>query len=161
MVGEQQPAAVPEVRVRRILFPTDFSPGAETAARWAEVMRHTFGAELVVLHVLDLSLAGLAGLSTQVAMMPAVDELVERVRAEAAEEMARLQARFPQARTVLREGSTRPTILQVAEELGADLIVMGTHGRTGLARVLLGSVAEYVVRHSRIPVLTIREAESA
>lgn len=159
MTGEEQPAALPEVRVRRILFPTDFSPAAETAARWAEAMRQRFGAELVVLHVLDLSLAGLAGLSTQVAMMPAVDELVERVRAEAAEEMARLQARFPQARTVLREGSTRPTILQVAEEVGADLIVMGTHGRTGLARVLLGSVAEYVVRHSRVPVLTIRESE--
>jgi len=47
----------------------------------------------------------------------------------------------------------------VAAEVNADLIVVGTHGRTGLAHVLFGSVAEHVVRHSRIPVLTVREAE--
>jgi len=152
-------APVPDLRVRRILFPTDFSPGAEPAVRWALGLARAFGAELVILHVLDLSLAGLAGLPTQVAMMPAVDELIERVRAETAAEMKRLAARFPDARTIVREGSARPTILQVAGEVDADLIVMGTHGRTGLAHVLFGSVAAHVVRHSRIPVLTVRETE--
>jgi len=156
-----QPAPVPELRVNRILFPTDFSPGAETAARWAAGLALAFGAELVLVHVLDLTLAGMAGMPTQVAVMPAVDELIERVRKEAADEMSRLAARFPGARTIVREGSPRPVILQVAAEVGADLIVMGTHGRTGLAHVLFGSVAEHVVRHSRIPVLTVREAEPA
>ncbi len=156
MAAQQNP---PEVRVRRILFPSDFSPGAEPAARWAEALGRAFGAELVLLHVLDLSLAGLAGLPRQVAMMPAVDELIERVRAETAEEMSRLGARFPQARTIVREGPPRSTILQVASEVGADVIVMGTHGRTGLAHVLFGSVAEHVVRHSTIPILTVRETE--
>jgi nucleotide-binding universal stress UspA family protein len=150
----------PELRVKRILMPTDFSPGAEPAARWADGLSRAFGAELVLLHVLDLSLAGLAGLPTQVAMMPVVDELIERVRAETTQEMSRLAERFPQARTIIKEGSPRPAILQVAVEVGADLIVMGTHGRTGLARVLLGSVAEHVIRHSAIPVLTVRETES-
>ena len=160
MASAQQPAAAPDIRVTRILLPTDFSPGVEPAARWAAALSRAFGAELILLHVLDLSLAGLAGLPTQVAMMPAVDELIDRVRAETAEEMARLQARFPQARTMVREGSPRPMILHVAAEVKADLIVVGTHGRTGLAHVLFGSVAEHVVRHSRIPVLTVREAES-
>ena len=159
MASAQQPGAPPDIRVTRILLPTDFSPGAEPAARWAAALSRAFGAELILLHVLDLSLAGLAGLPTQVAMMPAVDELIDRVRAETAEEMARLHARFPQARTMVREGSPRPMILHVAAEVKADLIVMGTHGRTGLAHVFFGSVAEHVARHSHIPVLTVREAE--
>ncbi len=156
--GRPVPGA--DLRIARILLPSDFSPAADPPARWAATLRRAFGAELVILHVLDLSLAGMAGLPTQVAMMPAVDELIERVRAEAVQEMARLAERFPQARTLIREGSPRPMILQVAAEVGADLIVMGTHGRTGLARVLLGSVAGYVVSHSTIPVLTVREAEA-
>src|SRR3972149_3794512 len=90
------------------------------AAPGAAALTRAFGAELILLHVLDLSLAGLAGLPTQVAMMPAVDELIDRVRAETAEEMARLHARFPQARTMVREGSPRPMILHVAAAGKAD-----------------------------------------
>src|SRR3989304_7537670 len=132
MASAQQPATAPEIRVTRILLPTDFSPGAEPAARWAATLGRAFGAELILLHVLDLSLAGLAGLPTQVAMMPAGDELIDRVRAETAEGRARLQGRFPQGRTMVREGSPRPMILHVAAEGKADLIGVGTHGRTGL-----------------------------
>lgn len=158
-MSHAQPEGALPLRVKRILFPTDFSPGAEPAAHWAAALSDAFGAELVILHVLDLSLAGLAGLPTQVAMMPAVDELIERVRAENAQEMARVAAQFPRARTMTREGPPRSTILQVAGEIGADLIIVGTHGRTGLAHVLFGSVAEHVVRHSKVPVLTVRETE--
>lgn len=65
----------------------------------------------------------------------------------------------------LREGDAAAEILQVADEVGADLIVLGTHGRTGLGRVLMGSVAEAVLRRARCPVLTLKsplpEAESA
>ncbi|MDP3766726.1 MAG: universal stress protein, partial [Dehalococcoidia bacterium] len=60
-------------------------------------------------------------------------------------------------RTIIREGMPRSMILDVAREVGADLIVMGTHGRTGLTHVFFGSVAEHVVRHSRIAVLTVRQ----
>lgn len=160
MPAAVQSVASPEVRIGRILFPTDFSPGAAPAARWAAALSRLFGAELVILHALDLSLAGMAGLPTQIAMMPAAAELIERVRAETAEEMGRLAKQFPAVRTITREGSPRPMILQVAGEVGADLIVMGTHGRTGLAHVLIGSVAEHVVRHSPVPVLTVREIEA-
>jgi nucleotide-binding universal stress UspA family protein len=159
MTARSQPGPVPDIKVKRILFPTDFSPGTEPAARWVEALRRAFGAEVVILHVLDLSLAGVAGMPTEMAAMPAVGELLERARAETAEEMARVQQRFPEARTMVREGSPRPMILQVAADVGADLIVMGTRGRSGLAHVLFGSVAEHVVRHSPIPVLTVRETE--
>ncbi len=148
-----------EARVTRILLPTDFSPGAAPALRWAAALSRAFSAELILLHVLDMSIAALAGLPSQIAAMPAVNDLLERVRAETSEEMSQLTARFPRAQTIIREGSPRPVILQVASEVGADLIVMGTHGRTGLAHVFFGSVTEHVVRHSRIPVLTVRQVE--
>jgi nucleotide-binding universal stress UspA family protein len=75
-------------------------------------------------------------------------------RAEAA--IGLLAARLPRARTLIREGGPRSVILDVAAELKADLIVIGTHGRTGLEHLLIGSVAEHVVRYSPIPVLTVR-----
>lgn len=147
-------------QVKRILAPTDFSSGAERALQWAVGLGELLEAEVVILHVLDLSLAAAAGFPAQVAAMPAAGELMERVRQETSVEMSRLANRFPHAETMMREGSPRPVILEVAKEIGADLIVMGTHGRTGLAHVFFGSVAEHVVRHSRIPVLTVRQ-ESA
>jgi len=145
------------IHPRHILVPTDFSPGAAGALEWAQALAAAFGAEVVLLHVLDLSLAALAGLPSALAMVPAAGELLERIRAETAQEMATLAARLPGARSVIREGAPRPVILEVAQEVGADLIVMGTHGRTGLTHVFFGSVAEYVVRHSRVPVLTVRQ----
>lgn len=148
-----------DAAIRRVLVPTDFSPGADGALRWGTVLAEKFGAELVFLHVLDLSLGALAGLPSDVAAIPAVDELARLVRAEAADGMAKLASRYPQARTLILEGSPRGMILQVAGEESASLIVMGTHGRSGLSHVVFGSVAEHVVRHSRAPVLTVREEE--
>lgn len=151
-----QTQGIEQVRVGRILVPTDFSAGAESALAWAMGLGQAFGAEVVLLHVLDLSIAALAGFPANVAMVPAAGELLERIHAETEQEMRRLAARFPGARTVIREGMPRGAIIDVAKEVGADMIVMGTHGRTGLGHVLFGSVAEHVVRHSRIPVLTVR-----
>jgi nucleotide-binding universal stress UspA family protein len=149
------------VTITRILVPTDFSPGAERALRWASVLAERFGAELIFLHALDLNLGALAGLPSDVAAIPAVEELARLVRAEATEGMGKLATRYPSARTVVLEGSPRALIPQVAEEEGASLIVMGTHGRSGLSLVVFGSVAEHVVRTSRIPVLTVRQEEAA
>jgi len=146
-------------RVKRVLAPTDFSPGAESALQWGTSVSAAFDAELVMLNVLDLSLAGVAGLPTGFAAMPAAAELIGRLRAETKTEIAKIAARYPKATTLVREGIPRTGILDVAREVGADLIVMGTHGRTGLAHIFFGSVAEYVVRHSRIPVLTVRQEE--
>ncbi len=147
-------------RVKRILAPTDFSPGAESALQWASSLGEAYHAEVVILHILDLSLAGVAGLPTEFAAMPAAAELIDRLRAETKTEMARVTAQFPRAKAVVRETIPRTGILDVAREVEADLIVMGTHGRTGLAKIFFGSAAEYVVRHSRIPVLTVRQDET-
>lgn len=149
------------IAVHRILVPTDFSPGADLAVRWAVELGTLMGAEVTALHVLDLSLGAVAGLPTEVASMYATGDLLEQVRKEAADEMTRLGRRYPRAKTLIREGSPRPTILRTADRLRADLIVMGTHGRTGLAHVVFGSVAEHVVRYARMPVLTVRKTRRA
>jgi len=150
-----------QVKVRRILVPTDFSPGAEPALRWASALAAVFDAEILLLHVLDIRLAAIAGLPPQMASMPAVDELVQSASAEAEQQLQALGARLPDARTILKEGVPRAIILEVAKAEGADLIVMGTHGRTGLSHAFFGSVAEHVVRHSRVPVLTARDEDVA
>jgi nucleotide-binding universal stress UspA family protein len=144
------------VKVKRILAPTDFSPGAEAAVRWAIALGKAFGAEVTLLNVMDLRLPVIADLPGEMAMA-AMPDLLEQVRTESAVQTKKLAARFPGAKTLLREGIPRSMILQVGGEIGADLIVMGTHGRTGLAHVFFGSVAEHVVRHSTVPVLTVRQ----
>jgi nucleotide-binding universal stress UspA family protein len=140
-----------------ILVPTDFSPGADAALAWAQSLGAAFKAEVVLLHVVDLSIAALAGFPSTLAAVPAAGELLDRIRMESEEAMGRLAARVPGARGMIREGMPRQAILEVAREVGAHLIVMGTHGRTGLTHVVFGSVAEHVVRHSRVPVLTVRQ----
>lgn len=146
------------VKVKRILAPTDFSPGAEAAVRWAMALGKAFGAEVALLNVMDLRIPAIADLPGEMATI-AMPDLLEQVRRESIVETKKLAARFPGAKTMLREGIPRVMILQVAEEIGADLIVMGTHGRPGLAHVFFGSVAEHVVRHSNVPVLTVRQRD--
>lgn len=146
-------------RVAHILVPTDFSAGAEAALTWAMRLAELFGAQVTILYVLDPSLGAIAGLPAHYASMPAYGELLETVRRETKSEMEKIAKRYPQSKTVIREGSPRSVILDAAA--GADLIVMGTHGRTGLAHVFFGSIAEHVVRHSKIPVLTVREGGPA
>ena len=78
------------------------------------------------------------------------------LREQAQRSMDELKALIPDAETVIREGLPSPVIVDAALELQCQMIVMGTHGRSGLAHLVLGSVAEYVVRNSNVPVLTIR-----
>jgi nucleotide-binding universal stress UspA family protein len=145
--------------IRTILVPVDFSAGAEAAVEWAQAIAARFGATLVLLHVVDTTANALVGAPGGALAPPPT--LYEELREEARRALAELGERTPGARTVLREGVPRSEILAVAKEVGADLIVMGTHGRTGLAHLLFGSVAEHVVRHAPVPVFTVRRPESA
>src|SRR5262245_3955895 len=121
--------------VRTVVFPTDFSDCSRHAGEQAaEVARH-FGARLHVIHV-DPSVGAPA---------PAA-----RIATAAAELGGDLDIR-----TATTTGVPAHAICAYAQRIGADLIVMGTHGRTGVSRAVLGSVAEAVVRHSRCPVMTI------
>ena len=78
------------------------------------------------------------------------------LREQSQSSMADLKRSTPDSETHILEGSPRPLIVEFALESDCQMIVMGTQGRSGLAQLFLGSVAEYVVRHSKVPVLTIR-----
>jgi universal stress protein A len=148
-------------QVKTILVPVDFSSGSDIAVEWAQVLAEAFGARLVLLHVLDTSASALIGGPGGVLAPPPPVALYDEMREEARSAMATLAQRVPEATTLIREGTPRQEILRAAADLGADLIVMGTHGRTGLAHLLFGSVAEHVVRHAPVPVFTIRQREAA
>jgi len=144
-----KPASV--TQVSRILVATDFSAQARNALEWARALASVLGAKLVLLHVIDIFSLAEAGCGMEGGLDP-----LPLLRQQTGKCMAELKELLPEAETVIREASPRPTIVEAARDLNCQLIVMGTHGRSGLAHLVLGSVAEYVVRHSSVPVLTVR-----
>jgi nucleotide-binding universal stress UspA family protein len=136
--------------IRTILYPTDFSPPAATAFPVACALARDYGARLVALYVKPPDV--LYGDGFVLPPDPA------SVRKELLAQLYGLQAPDPavQITYVLEEGDPTAAILEKARTVRCDLIVMGTHGRTGVGRLLLGSVAEAVLRHAPCPVLTVR-----
>ena len=139
-----------------ILVPTDGSENAEAAAEHAIGLAGAFDATIRVLNVVDA--AALVGGVDEFDAGPQVERALESVgdRAVATIEEMASEAGLTATGEVLT-GRPHRSIVDHAEEVGADLIAMGTHGRTGLERLLLGSVAERVVRTSPVPVLTVGE----
>ncbi len=137
----------------RVLVPTDGSEGSTVAIDHALDLARTYGATLEALYVVDT-----ANVSTEVTG-GAVIEAMERTGRKAVDAVAeRAAAAGVDCDGEIARGTPHRAILDHAEESGADLIVMGTHGRTGLTRYLLGSVTEKIVRLSEVPVLTVRIA---
>lgn len=148
------------IDLRRILLPTDFSKHSANALRYAAALAEKFRAELHLLHVVqDLAVFLPETFNATAPAVPTVEQLTAAVR-EALDRVVRENGLegFTICREV-REGAPFQEILRVAREKEIDLIIMGTHGRSGLAHVLLGSVAERVVRKSPCPVLTVRHPE--
>ncbi len=137
-------------RISRILVATDFSDQASKALEWARTFAGALGAKLVLLHVINIFSLAETG-----CVMAGVDPL-HLVREQAQRYMDEVKRLVPDAEVLIREASPRPAIVDAALELDCQMIIMGTHGRSGLAHLLLGSVAEYVVRNSKVPVLTVR-----
>jgi nucleotide-binding universal stress UspA family protein len=133
--------------IRTVLLPTDFSAPSEAALELACSLARGYGARLVILHVVKYEMT--AGAMMAVPMDPgyygdALNEVRDRVVGPS--------PGFP-VETCLREGTPAEEVLHAADDVGADLIVMGSHGRTGLGRLLMGSVAEAVMRRAGCPVL--------
>jgi nucleotide-binding universal stress UspA family protein len=148
------------IDLHRILVPTDFSKHSHNALTYAAAFAEKFGAELYLLHVVqDLALFIPEAVSVAPPAVPPIEQMTAAVR----EELGRLVkdndlGRFT-VHTEVREGTPFYEILQFAREVNIDLIIMGTHGRSGLVHVLLGSVSERVVRKAPCPVLTVRHPE--
>jgi nucleotide-binding universal stress UspA family protein len=135
--------------IRRILHPTDFSERSENAFRLACALARDYNAPLLVLHVQAPAVIYGEGM---MAVPP--PGYTESLRAQ----LEGVQAHDPRVvvEHKLVEGDPATEILRVAREAGCDLIVLGTHGWTGLRRLLMGSVAETVVRKAPCPVLTVK-----
>ena len=147
----------------RILVPTDFSPASDAAVHYARALAETFGATLHLLHVLDDPAASTAFVGDGYAV--ATPDIREAMLTQVRERLARAlsvtdHARFHATSEAL-VGMPAEAIVDYAAAIGANLIVMGTHGRTGLAHLLMGSVAEHVVRTASCPVLTVRQVMAA
>ncbi|HEY3666828.1 MAG TPA: universal stress protein [Polyangiaceae bacterium] len=143
---------------RHILVATDFSDSAERAVEVAIEMARKFDAELTVVHVWDVPPTGYGALYLPGDLATPLHKAAAAALAKAGGTVCKV---LPRAQTSLRQGLDRQEILAGAEQAHADLIVVGTHGRRGLSRALLGSVAERVVRLSPVPVLTIHATTAA
>ena len=142
------------IRMSRIVCPVDFSESSRRALERAAVLAGWYEAELVALHVAPLppAMFPLAPGVSQAALEPFdVEAMTRELRTFTAE----VAARRPRLKLIVRAGAAAPVIPDVARELAADLLVLGTHGRSGFQRLMLGSVAEKVVRRASCPVLTV------
>ena len=150
-------ARVPEA-IQHILVPTDFSEDARMALREAARWAAHFRARLTLLHVLAPAV-----IPVSVTEVAAVYEVVPGLQERIQEELTRwIEAEVPESVSSdvrIEEGPVDLTILEQARQEQADLIVMATHGRSGVARWLLGSVTERVLRQAPCPVLTLRHRE--
>lgn len=138
------------MKLNKILYPCDFSAAGRTALDTAAALARDHGATLLILHVQEPAVAYAGGeLYTGIPEVD-VDEL-RRMLLDVRPADAGLSVEHR-----LLVGSPAAAIVRTAEEEKADMIVMSTHGRTGLMRVLMGSVAEEVVRKAKCPVVTVK-----
>ena len=143
--------------VQHVLVPIDFSATADRALAYAIALAQQLQARLTLLHVLDLTPLTMDEMTPGVAATYLEDAGDRGAAPPAGESRAGPACRAP-GREPPRPGPPTQTIVDTAGEQGVDLIIMGTHGRTGLAHVFLGSVAEHVVRQGPCPVLVVRRA---
>jgi nucleotide-binding universal stress UspA family protein len=140
---------------KTILVATDFSDTAEEALDYAIALAGKLGSKLYLLNAIGLPTFGVVPELGVAATSTMIDGIVADNQ-QALDKL--LAAKAPtKIHTLMRTGDPRDLIVDTAAEVGADLIVMGTHGRRGVTRALLGSVAEGVLRHATCPVLTIRK----
>ena len=140
---------------KTILVPTDFDEGSETAILYAIDLAKALGASLVILHAFEIPLVGFPD-GTLVATAELASRVLQGAQQGLDDTIKSHEASGVPMRGFVRQGETWRTILDTVAEVGAGLIVMGTHGRRGLPRALLGSVAEKIVRTASCPVLTVR-----
>jgi nucleotide-binding universal stress UspA family protein len=148
------------IDLHRILVPTDFSKFSQHALTYAAAFAEKFGAELYLLHVVqDLALVIPEVIPVEPPLTPSVQQLTTAVQSAFDRLIEENRLRGLTLHREVREGTPFYEIIRYAREATIDLIVMGTHGHTGLAHVLLGSVTEKVVRKAPCPVLTVRHPE--
>jgi nucleotide-binding universal stress UspA family protein len=148
------------IELKKIAVASDFSEAADQALRYGITLAGQFGAELHLLHVIEDIIPTVP--EPGLAMLP-TEEIMATLRRSSEEALGQQLARVPAGKVVItkviREGVPFREVDHYAREAAIDLLVVGTHGRTGLSHLLLGSVAERVLRSAPCPVLTVRAHE--
>lgn len=154
--GRDLAMATSRLQLQHILVPTDFSDMSSKALKYAQSFAEFFGSRITVLHVIEPTVY-----PAEFGYTPTIlDTYDASVRDKVGEQLTSLTKRIQiKADTVVREGHPYNEIVAAAKDLDVSLIIIPTHGRTGLKHMLLGSTAERVVRHAPCPVLTIRDRE--
>lgn len=143
-----------QIRQKTILCPVDFSPGSEEAIRHAEELAKALDAQVTLIHAYQLPVLALPDSSITVSPTFVAD-LTSRAQAELDKHAGNLEKKGVRVSARVLEGNPADTIVDTAKADSAFMIVMGTHGRSGFRRFLLGSTAERVVRMATVPVLTV------
>jgi nucleotide-binding universal stress UspA family protein len=139
-------------RFQHILVPVDFGEAMHPAIDLAVALARKFEGQLTLVYAFDPSpFTAMAPLAPQIDVEP----LIASAETELKKVLAQLRAQWPRSDSLLRRGLPCDVILEAAKQHGCDSMVIGTHGRRGMARFLLGSVAEKIVRLSSVPVLTV------
>jgi nucleotide-binding universal stress UspA family protein len=152
--AERQESRTTTLSVKNVLFATDFSASSEAALPYATAICRHFGSTLHIAHVLsDASILMMTGGVDYVSM----STIYEDAHTEAREKLDQISGRLQGMphRNYVRHGQVWENLAGIVEDEEIDLIVLGTHGRTGLGKLLLGSVAEDILRHAPCPVLTV------
>ncbi len=139
------------MKANKILFPSDFSHTGDAALEMATALARDAGATLVIVHVEEHPMAYGGGDVYYGVAEPATADLLRML-----EDIKPADPQVPYQHRLIT-GKPASAIARLAEDENIDMIVMGTHGRSGLSRLLMGSVAEAVVRHAKCPVLTYKQ----
>jgi nucleotide-binding universal stress UspA family protein len=143
---------------KKILCPVDFSEGSKRALAKAEELARALGAEVELFHAYQLPVLALP--DAPVTVSPAfITDLTDRAERALAQLLTGVREHGVPGSTHIAEGNPAEAIVARANEIGAHMIIMGTHGRGGFRHLLLGSIAERVVRMATVPVLTVHAAE--
>ena len=157
MVPEPVPQAIPRANsvVRRILLATDLSTASEGATRQAIDLARDLGASLIVVSVIDPAVPGAPGRHVQ-----RMDQRRQARESSAQDVVLRGRRAGVRVSFMVWEGEPGPSIVDAATSEQVDMVIVGSHGRGSVGRLLIGSVSEFVVRNAPCPVLVVRGSQS-
>lgn len=149
------------MKIRSILLPTDFSECGNYALSYAVALARQFGASITCLHVIEpmVPTVGYSGMTEPLPLADITDQLEDSAERELPKFAEREECAGLDVEELIVHGEAASEITRVAKEKKVDLIVISSHGRTGLGRIFFGSTAEAVVRHASCPVLVVKPAK--
>lgn len=149
------------MQIRSILLPTDFSECGNYALPFAASLARKFGAAMICVHVIEpmVPSVGYSGMTEPLPITDITDQLEDSAESELPKIAEREECAGLEVEELIVHGEAAAEIVRVAKERNVDLIVVSSHGRTGLGRILFGSTAEAVVRHASCPVLVVKASQ--